>query len=188
MSPSPKASIELGFGIFVVGVRYVRSRFRRVRRRVATGTIEWSTTTPAGLVQLSRADDEHRNGVPVHAGHQYRFAVSLNGSHSGHVTALLDHGTDSAVVVPGLNANRSDDLLPDVLTALISHLAPLNPWLRRVSIALHPDEIKLARSLRLNGFDCEGDVPGYVQDEPGTRRQFWTTMIDRASITATGTT
>lgn len=174
--------MELGVGLLVVGARVARSRVRSARRTsTSERVVEASIVTAAGVLALTRADNERRYRPQKPAGHLHKYSITVDDVECGHVTALLDRGTDSAVIVPALergDKGDSDDLVPGVMEATIMCLASRDPWVRRVSIALRSEDTAVARALRLRGFDCEGLVPGYVEDEPGTRRRFWTTMVD----------
>lgn len=176
MSPSAKASWELGVGMFVVGARLAKSRAMRVRRgRLETGAVESTSVTSAGILEMIRTEPV---GNALEMGLHCRYVVEVDRIPCGHVTALLDDGTDSAVVVPKIDEGHRNIIVPELLMMLAVCLRARNPWLRRLSIALHPNDASMIHALRLNGFHLEGEVPGYVDDERGTRRELWTIMLD----------
>ncbi len=161
-----------------VGVRLAKAQLRRIRRpTVQFGSVEATAITTDGVIELIRVAPERHNSGRGHVGPQYRFAVEVEHERAGFVTALLDHGTASAVVLLAVDGVDSDVVRSEAVSAALNSLEKSNPWLRRASIALHPEDTVLSRSLRLRGFDCEGEVPGYLEDEPGTRRQLWTIML-----------
>lgn len=177
MSSSARASWELGVGMFVVGARFAKSRALRLRRiRLQTGAVESTSVTSAGILEMIRAEPV---GNALEMGMHCRYSVEVDRIPCGHVTALLDAGTDSAVVVPEIDNGHSNIIVPELLVMLADCLRARNPWLRRLSIALHPNDVSWVHALRLNDFHLEGEVPGYVDDERGTRREFWTIMLDR---------
>lgn len=161
-----------------VGVRYAKFQIRQARRpAVQFGVVEATAVTTDGLLELVRTAPERRAAGRGHIGPHYRYSIVVDKVPVGFVTALLDHGTSSAVVVLALDTVDSDVVASEAVGAVLGSLAGTDPWLRRASIAVHPDDAALARALRLRGFVSEGEVPGYVQDAPGTKRDLWTTML-----------
>jgi hypothetical protein len=179
MPPSAKGSLELGFGLLQIGVRFAKARFRRARRPVVHfGAVEAEAVTTAGVLGLVRTPPERHSAGRGHIGPHYRYSVELDTVPVGFVIALLDHGTASATLVSAIDTVDYDVVATEAIGTLVESIRHTDPWLRRASIAVHPDDVALSRALRLRGFVCEGDVPGYVDDVAGTRRHLWTAMLD----------
>ncbi|RRQ29118.1 hypothetical protein DK926_04295 [Rhodococcus sp. Eu-32] len=179
MPPSAKGTLELGFGLLQIGVRLAKARIRQARRpSVHFGAVEAEAVTTAGVLELVRTPPERHAAGRGHIGPHYRYSVEVDTVPVGFVIALLDHGTASATIVSTIDTDDYDVVAPEAVGALVDSIRHSDPWLRRASIAVHPDDIGLSRALRLRGFACEGDVPGYVDDVMGTRRHLWTAMLD----------
>lgn len=177
MALPAKDCAKLVGGLAVVGVRRAKRRIRAVLFR--TPTVDepaHSVHTTAGTLRLTSVPLERGGPARAHTDVHYRYAVDLDEVRQGYISAQLDRGTASAMVVTSIDG-PGPEFHADTVSTAVDLLRRREAWLRRASIALRPADTILACALRLRGFDCEGEVPGYVDDEHGSRRRLWTLLL-----------